>query len=70
MHDLLLEKKVVVGVLEFQSTRILSLFALCSNRSDPPGREQDSENKTGSDCVDKKAMNSAFKAKTEQPTKE
>ena len=35
------------------------------SHSDPPGREQDPENKTSSDCVDKKAVNSAFKAKRE-----
>lgn len=50
-------------MLQFQSTLILLLFALFSNHSDPPGRERDPENKTSSDCVDKKAVNSAFKAK-------
>lgn len=53
----------MVGVLQSQSTLILLLFALFCNHSDPPGREQDPENKTSSDCVDKKAVNSAFKAK-------
>lgn len=41
-------------MLQFQSTLILWLFALFCNHSDPPGREQDPENKTSSDCVDKK----------------
>lgn len=52
-------------MLQSQSTLILLLFALFCNHSDPPGREQDPENKTSSDCVDKKAVNSAFKAKRE-----
>lgn len=50
------------GDLKFSSILILLLFALFTNHSDPPSRGQDLENRTGSDCVDKKAMNSAFKA--------
>lgn len=59
VHDLSLNKK---GGLKFSSILILLLFALFTNHSDPPSRGQDLENKTGSDSVDKKAMNSAFKA--------
>lgn len=48
--------------LKFLAILILLLFALFASHSDPPSRGQVLENKTGSDCVDKKAMNSAFKA--------
>ena len=40
------------------------LFALFRDHSDPPGREQDQQNKTSS-TVDKKAVDSAFKVKAE-----
>lgn len=48
VHGLSLEGKVL-ALLGFQSL-ILLLFALFSEHSDPPGREQDQQNKTSNGC--------------------
>lgn len=65
LRDLLPEEKAVVGAIPVSIHPDSVTVALFGNHSDPPGREQDPENKTSSDCVDKKAVNSAFKAKGE-----